>query len=265
MSLINAILLGLLQGITEFLPISSSGHLVLAQSFLGIKEPGLALDIALHFGTFFSVVVVFWKEIIKIFNGLINIKSKDKTEEQSVAGRIGILILVGSIPAGFIGIIFGKQIETLFQTPSFVGFTLVITAAILFIGNRFKGNSGLSNITSKDAFIIGSWQAFAILPGISRSGSTIVAAMMRGIDAETAARFSLLLSLPVILGANLILMNGSTTGSVPVFPLLTGIIVAFLSGIAAINILIKLTVKRKLNIFAWWCLSVGLLTIIFKS
>lgn len=272
MGFIEAAFLGLLQGIAEFLPISSSGHLVIAQNFLGINEPGILLDVFLHFGTLLSIVVVFRKEILEILKSFYGFIIRRKlNDDERFAGRLGLLIIIGTIPAVIVGFFFKDSFEKLFENTQFVGIALIFTAMLLFFGNRLilqirklNGGKRTQDITIIDSILIGAWQAFAILPGISRSGSTIVGALTRKIEPESAARFSLLLSLPAVIGANLIEAKDITTNSINFIPILFGAFIAFIAGIFAIKLLIKLTINRKLNFFAWYCLTVGSLTSIFS-
>lgn len=271
MGLIEAAFLGLLQGIAEFLPISSSGHLVIAQNFLGINEPGILLDVFLHFGTLLSIIVVFRTEILEIFKSFYGFIVRRKlNDEERFASKLGLLIIIGTIPAVIVGFFFKDIFEKLFENTRFVGIALIFTSILLFFGNRLilqikelSGRKEVKDITIIDSILIGAWQAFAILPGISRSGSTIVGALTRKIEPESAARFSLLLSLPAVLGANLVEAKDMTTNSINFFPILLGAFIAFIAGIFAIKLLINLTMNRKLNFFAWYCLTIGILTLIF--
>ena len=207
MSLFHAVLLAILQGFTEFLPVSSSGHLVLAQELLNLHESQMIIfDVFVHFGTLISVVFVFWKDILEILRsfvkafGTLKLKEEYKKTEHF---RLGVAIIIGSIPAGFVGLLYRHQIEAAFTDPKLVAMNLVITGLILFLTRLSKPVHG-KKVGLVSAFIIGLAQAVAILPGISRSGSTMSTALYLKTSPVQAARFSFLLSVPVIAGASLL-------------------------------------------------------------
>lgn len=262
MSIIEAIILGIIQGLTEFLPVSSSGHLELAKvvfgSELGGKE-SMLFTIALHAATALSTVVVFRKDIGNIIADLLKFKWNEST-------RFSWFIIISMIPVFIIGMAFKDQIETLFEgNVILVGSSLLFTAILLFFSGRFHAKTG--EVNGIRALIIGVAQAIAILPGVSRSGSTISVALISGVNREQAARFSFLMVLPVIAGAMLLelkdFVEAQPQRSIDNYSLLFGFIAAFVSGVLACQWMIKLVKKSKLDYFAIYCLIVGLGAIIF--
>ncbi|HAP32094.1 MAG TPA: undecaprenyl-diphosphatase [Firmicutes bacterium] len=260
MSLIEAFFLGLIQGFTEFLPVSSSGHLVLLQYFIGVKMPGITFEVITHAGTLLSIVWVFWQDIYSLIKGITNSARQQK---------LFLLLLAASLPAGFMGVFFISFFKGIFEKPQVVGLMLLCTGFIVFFIarlERVQGNRTLGEMKGKDAFIIGLFQAFAIIPGISRSGSTIFGALLQGLNRETAVRFSFLLALPAIAGATVLeLFNWLKIGSWPENYLvyIIGAIVSFISGILAIRIFIRLLAGGKFYYFAYYCWLVGIFTILY--
>jgi len=268
LSILNAVLLAVFQGFTEFLPVSSSGHLVLMQELLNLHDPQLIIfDVFVHFGTLMSVVFVFWNDILKMVRSFIkafstmNLKEEYKKTEHF---RLGVAIIVGSIPAGIIGLLYRRQIEDAFTDPKLVAMNLVITGLILFLTRLPKPVPG-KKVGFVSAFMIGLAQTVAILPGISRSGSTMSTALYLRISPVQAARFSFLLSVPVIAGASLlegytIYKYGTTIGLAPLF---IGTVVSAISGYLAIKVLFKVMEKGKFSWFSVYCLIIGVLGILF--
>lgn len=279
MSIWQAIVLGFIQGLTEFLPVSSSGHLVLAQHFLGFSEPLLSFDIFLHFGTLLAVGVFFFKRLL------------------SLRLPYMIAIIIGTIPAAVVGILFENQIEVLFALPVFVGFEMLVNAVINYLTHRrlqkdlsqagsaqpasaepesserasAKPASGKSLSTVhqtpsiKQSLIVGSLQALSISPGISRSGTTVFGGLWSNLNRTSAFEYSFLLSIPAILGANILhlldLMESKET--IDVLPTVVGAVVAFIVGLLSLELLRYMINKAKFLIFAWYCLILGVLTIFF--
>ena len=186
---LEAILLGILQGLTEFLPVSSSGHLVICQSLLGMKGDLLIFDVFVHVGTLFAVVVVFWQDIVDIFRHLFS--------------RYTLLLIVGCIPAALMGLLLDDVFTALFSSVTAVALALILTGLLLLISDRFNGTRTLKEMRFSDALTIGIFQGLAITPGLSRSGSTIFGALLCGFKRSEAAKFSFIISIPVILGAAL--------------------------------------------------------------
>ena len=252
MNLFNVIILGIVQGVTEFLPISSSGHLVIFQHFMNIEE-GLTLNVFLHFGTLLAVVVVFWDDII----GMITLKKEYR--------KLTYYVILGSVPAGVIGILFEDTFERLFSTITVVGIALLVTGTLLWLSDRIENEErSIKDMDWNDSIVVGFAQAFAIIPGISRSGSTIVGGLFKGLNRQLAAKFSFLLSIPVIGGATLLKTKDLVTmgmGNITFFELLVGTLSAALAGYFSIKLLLKLISKEKLSVFAYYCWVLGLAVI----
>ncbi len=270
MSLLDAVLLGIIQGLTEFLPISSSGHLVLGQELLNSGyRSNITFEVFVHFGTLLSVVFMFWKDIQLIFLSIFELlknptklKLLFKTNEHF---KIAVLIILGSIPAAVIGLLFEDGIEVLFNDPKFVSVMLLITGLILFL-TKFSNPKEGSSVSFASAIIIGIAQAVAILPGISRSGITISSAIYLGVSRENAAKFSFLLSLPVIFGATILKTNEVIQSSISnqqVLIYFIGTAVAAISGYASIKVVIGFLKKKRFSWFSYYCFIVGILGILF--
>jgi len=261
MSILQAIILGLVQGATEFIPVSSSGHLVLVPWLLGWPAPGLVFDTMVHWGTLVAIFAYFWRDwwalITAWLRGLIHWDWSDPN------ARLAWLLVIGSIPAAVLGLLFEDWFESLFGEPAWVSFFLLVTAAILVLSewlSRSKRVRNLADARWPDALIIGLAQAAAIAPGISRSGATMSAGLLRGLDRPTAARFSFLLATPAILGAGLLQLAKLSSVPDPLAQLLlliAGFMAALISGYACIWGLLRYLQRGKLTIFAIYCLWVG--------
>ncbi len=270
MSLIDAIILGIVQGLTEFLPISSSGHLVLGQELLGIiHQPDIAFEVFVHFGTLISVIAMFWKDIRLIILSIVQVISSPfkikSIYKENYHFRIAVYIFIGSLPAGIIGLMFKNDVELLFNDPKFVAVMLLITGLILFL-TKFSNPRKDSKVGLASAIVIGFAQAVAIIPGISRSGITISSGLFSGVSSAEAARFSFLLSLPVIFGATI--METKELLEVPIrndqfFVLFAGTIVSAISGYIAIKLVLSIIQKQKFSWFAYYCFIVGILGLFF--
>lgn len=254
MSATTAIWLGVVQGLTEFLPVSSSGHLVIAQHFMSdFEQPGLTFDVVLHLGTLGAVLLYLRREVGLVLSGL-------KPGSLGAPGRhlIGLLVL-GTIPAVVVALLFKNAIETSFENLSVVGVSLGITGIWLLVTSRFaNGERSFDGLDAKDALVVGLCQSAALVPGISRSGATIGAGLARGLAPGTAARFSFLLSVPAILGAAV--FNLKDAASVRADAWLSygaGFLTAFAIGYGAIGIVIKFLESRKFYLFGYYCLVVG--------
>jgi undecaprenyl-diphosphatase len=255
MTLVDTILLGILQGATEFLPVSSSGHLVLAQHLItGFSQPGILFDVLLHLGTLVAVIGYFWRDLYGLATCLWRHDPAAATERRLLG-----LLIVGSVPTALIGLTFKDWFEQLFEAPALVSAMLLVTGTLLFIANRFRPGSRRERaLTVTDAVLTGVVQGLAIIPGISRSGSTIATLLLRGISAETAARFSFLLSLPAVGGATLLSLrelDRLPTGELPLY--LAGAGVALLVGLLAIHLLLGVLRRRQLGWFAVYCWLAG--------
>ena len=250
----EAILWGLVQGLTEFLPVSSSGHLVLVPAFLGVDPPDLATSAVLHLGTLIAVLVYYRKDLLWLVIGF---------RTDVVARRVTTLLVLGTVPAVVLGLLFEDTIGRLQESTTAVGIALVVTGAILFfIGRASTGDGEVERSTPKDAFIIGAAQALALVPGISRSGMTISAGFLRGLDREQAARFAFLLSVPVIFGGGLLQALDIAGGEGLGAELGIGVIAAAVSGYAAIAGLIRGLTRWGMQPFAYYCVTVGIAAVV---
>ncbi|MEO0340782.1 MAG: undecaprenyl-diphosphatase UppP, partial [Bacteroidota bacterium] len=258
--IIRSIVLGIIQGLTEFLPVSSSGHLELAKHFLGddsMAEESLLMTVTLHAATALSTIVIFRKDILQILQGLFRFKWNEET--QFVAK-----IVVSMIPAVLVGVLLEDQIERLFnQNILLVALMLFVTGLLLFLADRARKTD--KKVGFQSAFWVGIAQAIAILPGISRSGATISSAVLLGIDREKAARFSFLMVIPLIFGKMLkdIAEGDLSSASVDLAPLGIGFIAAFLTGLIACVWMIRLVKNSKLSYFSIYCFSVATLVLMY--
>ncbi len=255
MTLIQALFLGLIQGLTEFLPVSSSGHLAITQHFLpGFEQPGVLFDVMLHVGTMVAVVLFFWREIRALA-----IAPFRRGGDSGIHRKMLVLILAGSVPTAVIGLTFKDFFEGLFENLTVVAAMLLVTGTLLFVSERFRrGSRKESQLTIGDALLTGTVQGLAIIPGISRSGSTIATLLLKGVDGETAARFSFLLALPAVLGAALLSLkdiSGVPTGDLPLY--LAGTAMAFAAGYLSIRFLLAVIRRRRLFAFALYCWVAG--------
>ena len=271
MNTVEAIVLGTVQGLTEFLPVSSSGHLVLFQNLFGLKEPELLFDICLHVGTLSAVIIVFYREILDILKALFQIPIRMKTAggfmqlcQADASIRMALLIVVGSIPTAVIGLLFKKITDQLFGSITIVGFMLLVTGTILWLTRRIRGaGRPVGQTTLKDALIIGIVQGLAILPGISRSGSTISTALFLGVDRKVAGRYSFLLSIPAIVGALVLgLDTPELHTAIPMGTIIAGSVVSALVGWLALVILLRVVDRGQLHRFAPYCWLVGVITLV---
>lgn len=267
MNLLHATILGLIQGLTEFLPVSSSGHLVLAEKYMGLATSNLRFEVAMHLATLLAVCLVFRKRIAKlvravIFGRMRLVKSKWQYTDDNL--RLALMLIAATIPAALIGVLFNDAIEQAFNNPITVSIALLVTGGILF-GTKMI-NKKQERIGWRHSMIIGFSQALAILPGISRSGTTIAAGIYSGADQEKAAEFSFLLSIPVILGAGLIKFKDVFEAGIPKGEMLAtsvGGLIAAISGYLAINFLLKIIRGSKLHYFSYYCWAIGLFSLIW--
>jgi len=263
MEWIEALVLGLIQGLTEYLPVSSSGHLAIGSALFGIKgEDNLAFTIVVHVATVFSTLVILWKEIAWIFKGLFKWQMNAET-------RYVINILVSMIPIGIVGVFFKDKVEEIFGLGLvIVGCSLLLTALLLAFSYYYKPKQK-ENISLKDALIIGLAQACAVLPGLSRSGSTIATGLLLGDNKAKLAQFSFLMVIPPILGEALLdvmkMMKGeAVAGDIPALSLVVGFLAAFVSGCLACKWMINLVKRGKLIWFAVYCLAMGIICLLWQ-
>lgn len=275
MNTFEAFFLGLLQGLTEYLPISSSGHLTLGSNFVGITdaESILPFTILVHVATVLSTVVILHKEITWIFKGLFKLQPASE-KRNTIAGRLSdeqryaLAILVSMIPVGIVGLFFKDAVEETFSSLTIVGCCLLFTAALLAFSYYAKPRQK-EFVSIKDAFIIGIGQALAVLPGLSRSGTTIATGLILGNSKQNMAQFSFLMVIPPILGEALLetidmLKTGvsASFGGISPTALIVGFLAAFISGCIACKWMISIVRRGKLIYFAYYCLAVGIITII---
>jgi undecaprenyl-diphosphatase len=254
-TLIEAFILAVVQGLTEWLPVSSSGHLVIFQHFLGLNPP-LIFDLMLHIGTLTVVLVVFRQDIIDI------LKALTRRDTRSDDGRLAIYIVVGSIPITIVGVTLRNTIEKLFSNLLAVGIALLVTAAILFVSEKRTGNK---KIKTADSLIVGLAQAAALIPGISRSGTTISTGLLRKIDKQTAFKFSFLLSAPTIVGATVFELKDLTITNIDAACIFLGTIVSMVVGYISLKILQKIVMSQKFHLFANYCAVVGAAIIVYMA
>ncbi|MGM0444411.1 MAG: undecaprenyl-diphosphate phosphatase [Fibrobacterota bacterium] len=254
MDLINIIILGIIQGVTEFLPVSSSGHLVLAHHFTNLKtESNMVLDVVLHLGTLFAVLYVYRRDILSLCTGVLRGRRADLT-------YIGYMA-VASVPVGIVGIMWGDYIESAFEKPFVVSIALLATAGILLASSRAH-QKGRGELSLKRALIIGLAQAVAPLPGISRSGTTIATALLLGIHRREAGRFSFMIFLPAISGATLLKLRDIQSIDLPPGLVATGFFVSLITGLFALTILLKFVNRGKLHLFAPYCAGLSVVSFV---
>lgn len=247
--------MGVIQGLSEFLPISSSAHLALTPWLFGWPAPGLAFDVALHLGTLIALVWFFWQEWITLTRAFFSILKKRALETESE--RRVAFVVVATIPGAIAGYLLQDYAKTIFRTPALTGVMLIVMGVILWLVDRAaRQDRGITNMTWRDAILIGLAQMFAIVPGVSRSGSTITAGRAVGLTREAAAVFSFLLSLPIITAAVVFegrhaIANGVTA------PLVAGVIASALSGWLAISVLLKFIARNSYGVFALYRLIIG--------
>jgi len=269
----SLILLGIIQGLTEFFPVSSSGHLVIAKHFLKLNLPGAAFEAFLHFGTVVAVIVLFRRDIKKLvisfFDSIYKLSHGENILnifKNNSSSKLAWFLVISTVPAAIIGYTFSSYFEILFGKPIIASFMLIITGAILWFGNKnySGGNKNISEITYKDAIFIGLAQAAAIFPGISRSGLTVIAGLSRNLDREFAARYSFILSVPIILGASMFKMRELSSLNIDLFILILSGLVAAISSYGAMKIFIRLLKNRKIYFFSYYLWILSGLTILIS-
>ena len=251
MGLTEALILGIVQGLGEFLPISSSAHLVLTPWLFGWHDPGLGFNVALHLGTLAAVVAYFWRDWLSlVLNGLKGAKNRE--------GRLFWYLAVATIPGALAGAALEHYAETVFRTPLLVGVMLIVMGVILYVADHYGARArGIYQVGWRDALLIGVSQAFAIIPGVSRSGATISAARFLGLEREAATRFSFLLSVPIIFGAGVFSLRDIGVSDLTL-PFWVGVITSAVTGFAAIAFLLRFVITRNFDIFVWYRVILGL-------
>lgn len=261
MDLLQALVLGIVQGITEFLPISSTAHLVLVPHLFGWADPGLTFDVALHLGTFLAVAWYFWNDLKEMFWGFTrSISSRDFTDPHQ---RMPWMIALGTIPAGVAGLLWEDKVETVFRSPLVIAFTLVVLGLLLFAGDRLgRKQRDLGDFLWLDATLIGIAQAVALIPGVSRSGATMTMALLMGASREASARFSFLLGFPIIALSALYKLKdlGPMLGA-QWLPFLLGLLASTITGYLCIRFLIQFLQKRGMGVFVAYRVVLGFIVL----
>jgi len=272
MDIIQALVLGIVQGLTEFLPVSSSAHLVFVPYIIGTTS-SLAYDTLLHIGTLIAVVAYFWNDIVNMFksffSSLLDIPRGQflKGLQEDQFKKLAWFVIIGTIPAGLAGILFKSSFESLFNSITMVGVFLIVTGFLLWgsemVSRKISDKTNLKEMSLKNSIIIGIAQAFSIAPGISRSGATISTGLFLGVERELAARYSFLLSIPAILGAALVQAKDiSSIMDISSAAAIAGFIAAIISGYLAVKFMLKLIKEKNLLPFAYYCWIIGPLAII---
>lgn len=267
MTYLQATFLGALQGLTEFLPISSSGHLVLLQHLFGLHEPELIFDLFVHIATLAAVLAMYRQDVLSLFTSWFGPwdSAQANGADPAAARRLGLLLVLANIPTAFIGLYFESTFEQVFSSPWIVGIALLATGTLLWVLKpSFGRQAGTAEVGIGHAILLGCVQGLAITPGISRSGSTIAIALLCGVSRESAARFSFLMAIPAILGAALLKSDSVSTLSMAQLNLVAvGMISALVVGYIALRYLIRLVMQGELWRFAFYCWAVGLAAIVF--
>jgi len=263
MNIFQAIFLGIVQGVTEVLPISSSGHLVLIPWLWGFNDPGLSFDVALHMGTLIAIVAFFYNDWIRAVQGFFRaIKKKElKTAEE----RLPFFIVLATIPGVLAGYFLNDYAENLFRHPFLIAMTLMIFGYLLYQADKMKTSKKLEKLTAKSSLITGVSQAVAIIPGVSRSGATITAGLAQGFTRETAAKFSFLISAPIILGAGVFEIRNVPVTEMTTLVFWAGLLSAVISSFLTVKFLMKFVKSHSLKIFAYYRFALGFLIILLYN
>lgn len=273
MELHQGIILGVLQGLTEFLPVSSSGHLVLGQAYFGMTQSQLVFDISVHLGTLLAVLVVYASDIAKILAStarfIFGFKGIQAAREAIAADehlQLAGIIVIGSVPTAVIGFVLKEFEQFLFSSALLVGCMLLVTGSLLWVSRKYySAPAGRTSLSVRQGIIIGISQGLAVIPGISRSGTTIATGMFLGLDRRKAATFSFLLSIPAIIGAQILSVKDMLEKGVLIEPVtLWATVVSFITGLIALKLLIKLVHAGRFHLFAPYCWLLGAITIILQ-
>jgi len=252
-TIIEALILAIIQGLTEWLPVSSSGHLVIAQQFLGLNPP-LIFDLLLHIGTLVVVIMAFRKDILNILKTLV------KRDLSSTEGKLAFFIVVGSVPIAILGVLFRENIEQLLSNILAVGVALLINGGVLFFSEKRKGNKKMGTL---DSILIGIAQAAALIPGLSRSGLTVSTGLLNKIDKQTAFRYSFLLSIPAILGATLFEFRDIAAINIELTSIVVATVLSMIVGYVSLKMLHRIVMSERFHLFAYYCTIVGGAIIIY--
>lgn len=267
LTLIKYFILGFVQGITEPIPISSSGHLIIFRELFGVKANGLSFEIFVNFASLLAVLVIYRNDIIRLVtNGTRYIVKKEKEESDRKDFQFIIYLIIATIPVGVFGVLFGDAIGDALSNTKIVGFTLLITAVALWLIRNLRGRKNDGDLTTKDAIIVGLAQMVALTPGISRSGATIVGSMLVGMKQETALRFAFLLYIPVSLGTGILeipeILKDPNINSL-LIPYIIAFITTFIATYFALKWFMDIMAKGNLKYFSYYCVIVGILVILF--
>jgi len=260
MSVLQAVVLGVVQGLGEFLPISSSAHLILVPWFFRWPDPGLTFDVALHMGTLLAIIAFFWRDWVELFShGLRGIKTQQ--------GRLFWFLVAASVPGALAGAALEEQAETVFRNPMLIGMALIIMGALLLIADRMGARrTGMEKMSFGTSMAIGVSQALAVIPGVSRSGVTIATGLFLGLDREAAARFSFLLSTPIVVGAGLLkLRNLATAPGTINLPFVVGVLTSAVVGFLTIGILLRWVRTGSFSPFVWYRFALGAAVILVAT
>lgn len=268
MTLLQSLVLGIVQGLTEFLPISSSGHLIIVRQLLGMtQENSITFDLTLHLATLAAVLIYFWKDIWNLVKTFFRIILRKEVEQKE---RVFLYaIILGTIPAVILGMLFKDTIENTFRNTHLVAWALIVGSALMYIAERIwkkkTEKEGTKPLTIINGFIVGCYQVLALVPGMSRSGSTISGGLLTGLDRETAVRFSFILSFPLILGSGILALKqaglAGISSSASIFAV--GFFAAFITGLAAIYFLVKYLKNHTFSVFMWYRVILAILILIF--
>ena len=257
----------MIQGLTEFLPVSSSGHLVVSQHLFGLKEPQLFLDVMLHLGTLLAILVVFWKDVWGIADGMRGglLGSGDSEPAGILYRRLFWLVAAATIPTAVVGLLLKDHVESLFGSTTLVGGAFLVTGTILWCSKLARNNTkNVNRISFGVAILIGLGQVLAITPGISRSGTTISVALLLGMDRGLATRFSFLMAIPAIMGAAVLQLRDISAIPFEILPAVAaGTLVAAVSGYVALKILMRVVTRGNFPLFAYYCWGIGIITLFF--
>jgi undecaprenyl-diphosphatase len=268
-SLLEAVVLGIVQGLTEFLPISSTGHLRIVPAFVGWEDPGAAFTAVTQLGTMAAVVLYFWSDLVRITRAWLRSIGQPRLRSELDA-RLGWYIVLGTVPIGIFGVLFKDQIETGARDLYLIGTALIVLGLILLLAEKVGTRErDIEEIRTRDGFTIGLAQALALIPGVSRSGATITAGLFMGLDRAAAARFSFLLSIPAVVLSGLLelgtILSGEAEGGDSLGALLVATLLAFVSGYAAIAFLLRFLARHSNVVFVVYRVVLGALVLVLVS
>ena len=269
MSILQAIVLGIVQGVTEFLPISSTGHLRIVPAFLGWDDPGAAFTAVTQLGTMAAVLLYFREDLLRIARAWLR-SLRDRSARSELDARLGWYIVLGTIPIGIFGVLFKDRIETGARDLYLIGVALIVLGLVLLLAEKVgKRDRSMEQIETKDGFVVGMAQALALIPGVSRSGATITAGLFLGLDRSSAARFSFLLSIPAVVLSGLLelgsILSGEEGQDTGATALIVATVFAFLSGYAAIALLLRYLSNHTMVIFVVYRVALGALVLVLVS